>query len=99
MVLFGKLIYQIINQMRRLLFENEAFDEFTAWATEDKKLFARIVKLLAEAQRTPFDGKGKPELLKHEYKGCISRRINQEHRLIYKVTDEFLIVLACRDHY
>ncbi len=85
--------------MRKLLFEHEAFDEFISWATEDKKLFGRIVKLLTEARRTPFEGIGKPELLKREYKGCVSRRINQEHRLIYRVTDELIIVLACRDHY
>ncbi len=85
--------------MRKILFEHEAFDEFIGWATEDKKLFGRIVKLLTETCRTPFEGTGKPELLKHEYKGCVSRRINQEHRLIYRVTDELIIVLACRDHY
>ncbi|MBC3786506.1 Txe/YoeB family addiction module toxin [Spirosoma utsteinense] len=85
--------------MHRLTFENEAFDEFTEWATHDKKLFIRIVKLLAEIRRTPFDGTGKPEALKHDYKGCWSRRIDQEHRLIYKVTDETILVLSCRDHY
>jgi toxin YoeB len=85
--------------MRRLTFENEAFDEFTEWSVENKKLFDRIVKLLVEIRRTPFDGTGKPEALKHDYKGCWSRRIDHEHRLIYKVTDETILVLSCRDHY
>ena len=85
--------------MRRLTFENEAFDEFTEWATVNKKHFDRIVKLLTEIQRTPFAGTGKPEPLKYEYKGCWSRRIDQEHRLIYQVTNEAITVLSCRDHY
>lgn len=59
--------------MHRLTFENEAFDEFTEWATLDKKLFIRIVKLLTEIRRALFDGTGKPEALKHDYKGCWSR--------------------------
>lgn len=59
--------------MHRLTLENEAFDEFTEWATLDEKLFIRIVTLLTEIRRTPFDGTGKPEALKHDYKGCWSR--------------------------
>jgi len=59
--------------MRRLTFENEAFDEFTEWATINKKIFDRIIKLLIEIQRTPLTGTGKPELLKHEFKGYWSR--------------------------
>lgn len=85
--------------MRQLTFDNEAFDEFTEWATVNKKLFDRIVKLLIEIQRTPFTGTGKPEPLKYEFKGYWSRRIDQEHRLIYKVSDEAILVLSCRDYY
>lgn len=85
--------------MRRLTFENEAFDEFAEWATLNKKIFDRIVKLLVEVQCNPFKGTGKLEPLKHEFKGCWSRRIDQEHRLIYQVTNEAIIVLSCRDHY
>ena len=85
--------------MRQLMFTNIAFDDFTNWSSENKKLFDRIVKLLTEVRRTPFEGIGKPELLKHELKGCWSRRIDQEHRLVYKVTDETILVLSCRDHY
>ena len=90
--------------MRRLTYENEAFDEFTEWATVNKKLFDRIVKLLTEIQRTPSAGTGKPEPLKHEYKDCCRgagaiTRIDQEHRLVYQVTNETITVLSCRDHY
>lgn len=49
--------------------------------------------------RTPFDGKGKPEPLKHQYKGYWSRRINQEHRLVYKATDDEIVVISCEGHY
>jgi toxin YoeB len=55
--------------MRQLIFEDEAFDEFIEWITINKKLFDRIVKLLNEVRRQPFEGTGKPEPLKHDYKG------------------------------
>jgi toxin YoeB len=57
------------------------------------------VQLIKEVQRTPFEGTGKPEPLKHELKGCWSRRITQEHRLVYEVKGETIRILACRFHY
>ena len=69
------------------------------WIETDRKTALRIVRLIREAQREPFTGVGKPEPLKHEYTGCWSRRINQEHRLIYQVFDEKIRILACRYHY
>ncbi|HEV2884223.1 MAG TPA: Txe/YoeB family addiction module toxin [Pyrinomonadaceae bacterium] len=59
----------------------------------------RIISLIREIQRDPFRGIGKPEPLKHEFKGCWSRRIDQEHRLVYQVKDERIRILACRYHY
>lgn len=85
--------------MRRLTFENEAFDEFTEWATVNKKMFDRIVRLLIEVQRTPFSGTGKPEPLKHEFKGYWSRRIDQEHRLVYQVTNDSIVVAGITINY
>ncbi|MCY7349300.1 MAG: Txe/YoeB family addiction module toxin [Cytophagaceae bacterium] len=86
--------------MRRVLFENEAFEEFTAWASESTKTFERLARLIEEAaRRTPFVGTGKPEPLKHQFKGCWSRRIDGEHRLVYTVSDEFITIIACREHY
>ena len=85
--------------MRRVLFENNALSDFTNWATENKKIFDRIVKLLDEIRRTPFTGTGKPEPLKHNLKGYWSRRITDEHRLIYKVSDDLIIVSSCYEHY
>lgn len=85
--------------MRRLTFEPKAFDEFIDWSSEDRQIFKRITRLLDECRRDPFNGTGKPEQLKHDFKGLWSRRITQEHRLVYKVTDDMIIIVACRTHY
>lgn len=85
--------------MRQVAFHAQAFDQFTNWASQDRKTFERIVRLITESARTPFTGTGKPEALKHQLKGCWSRRIDHEHRLVYKVTDEQVVILACRYHY
>lgn len=66
-------------------FEQSAFDDFEAWAKTDKKIFAKIVSLIKDTPRTPFSGLGKPEPLKHELSGYWSRRITDEHRLVYKI--------------
>ncbi|MHB8765283.1 MAG: Txe/YoeB family addiction module toxin, partial [Deferrisomatales bacterium] len=65
----------------------------------DRKLLQRINGLLREAARTPFSGTGKPEPLKHALSGCWSRRITEEHRLVYRVEADGLVVLQCRYHY
>ncbi len=59
----------------------------------------RIIKLLEEIQRTPFEGTGKPEPLKYNLKGCWSRRIDDEHRLVYEVTNDEIVVISCKYHY
>ena len=81
------------------MFESGAFDDFTQWLAEDKNTYQRIIKLLKDIQRTPFTGLGKPEPLRQDLKGYWSRRIDQEHRLVYKVTDTEIIVIACKYHY
>lgn len=85
--------------MRLISFTAECFKEYIEWTTTDKRLFTKINDLVLEILRTPFEGTGKPEALKHEYKGYWSRRINQEHRLIYKVTDSEIILISCKYHY
>ena len=85
--------------MRAVAFHAGAFGDYTDWAKRDPKLFERLTRLIVETLRDQFGGIGKPEPLKHELKGCWSRRINDEHRLVYKVTDESLIILSCRYHY
>jgi toxin YoeB len=85
--------------MRRVAFLPQAFEDFNRWAVEDKKIHSKVVDLIKDTLRTPFSGLGKPEPLKHELKGLWSRRITDEHRLVYKVTDEEIVIYSCRFHY
>lgn len=85
--------------MRRVAFIPKAFEHFTEWSSIDKKTYGRIVELIKDVQRNPFTGIGKPEPLKHELTGLWSRRINEEHRLVYKVGDEEIVIVSCKFHY
>lgn len=85
--------------MKSLEFDPSAFEDLVWWVEKDRKIALRIMKLIADIQRDPFQGIGKPEPLKHELKGCWSRRIDDEHRLVYPVLDEKIKILACRYHY
>ncbi|OGU65776.1 MAG: toxin YoeB [Ignavibacteria bacterium RIFOXYA2_FULL_37_17] len=85
--------------MRNVAFHERAFENFTNWASVNKNIFERLVYLIKETRKDPFTGVGKPELLKHELKGFWSRRINSEHRLVYKVTEESIIIISCKYHY
>jgi toxin YoeB len=85
--------------MRDVFLEAAAFEDMQFWAKNDLKLLKKIIELIADIQKTPFAGIGKPEALKHDYKGFWSRRINDEHRLVYSITTEEIIVVACRYHY
>ena len=84
--------------MRSLQFTPTSFGQFTEWTTDDKRLFGKLLKLLDVVCRTPFEGIGKPEPLKGDLAGCWSRRINEEHRLVYKVTNDFIIIISCKNH-
>ncbi len=84
--------------MRIIAFHQSAFEQYNEWASRDKKMFERLKRLIAETARTPFAGIGKPEPLKRELKGYWSRRITDEHRLVYRVTDEQLIIASCKYH-
>lgn len=85
--------------MRKITFEAGAFQDFSEWATLDKKLYQRIIDLIKDVLRQPFSGLGKPEPLRHELKGYWPRRITDEHRLVYKVTDDSIIIISCKHHY
>ncbi len=85
--------------MRKITFTQEAYSDYLNWLETDKKLFIKITNLIHEASRNPGIGTGKPELLKHHYKGCWSRRITEEHRLVYKVTENAIEIISCRYHY
>ncbi|MDP3332501.1 MAG: Txe/YoeB family addiction module toxin [Methylococcaceae bacterium] len=80
-------------------FEPSAFDDFNQWAIDDKKAYKRIVSLIKDISRSPYQGLGKPEALKYELQGYWSRRIDDEHRLVYKVENDRLIIISCRYHY
>ena len=85
--------------MKNITFAPEAFDQFNDWAAQDKKIHRRIITLINDILRQPFTGLGKPEPLKHELSGYQSRRITDEHRLVYGVTETEITVLSCRFHY
>lgn len=85
--------------MKNITFTPDAFEDFANWAKQDKKIYRKIVDLITDIRRQPFTGLGKPEPLKHELKGYWSRRITEEHRLVYKVTDTEIVVISCRFHY
>lgn len=82
-----------------ILFIDEAWDDYLYWQKVDKKILKRINDLIKEIQRNPFEGTGKPEPLKFEMAGCWSRRIDLEHRLVYKVEKSYVIIIQCRYHY
>ena len=85
--------------MRNLQFDIDALEDLAWWIQQDRKKALRIVTLIKEVLRDPLKGIGKPEPLKHELKGCWSRRIDQEHRLVYQITEDKIRILACRYHY
>lgn len=85
--------------MRNVSFVFKDFKEYQDWIDKDRKTALRIGDLIKEILRSPFEGMGKPEPLKHQFKGCWSRRIDQEHRLIYMVTDNSLVIFSCYSHY
>ena len=83
----------------KLIFSDQAWDDYLYWQTQDKKMLERINKLIRETQRTPFEGLGKPEALKHALSGFWSRRISEEHRMVYKIEEDGLLLAQLRYHY
>lgn len=83
----------------RLIFADEAWADYWYWQKHDKQMVERIHKLIKEIQREPFSGIGKPEALKHALAGFWSRRITDEHRIVYRVEDSALLIAQLRFHY
>ena len=83
----------------KLLFADAAWDDYEHWLKTDRRMLDRINKLIREVQREPFTGVGKPEPLKHALAGYWSRRINDEHRMVYRVQDDTLWIAQVRYHY
>jgi toxin YoeB len=83
----------------KYVFVDESWEDYLYWQSTDKKILKRINELLKDISRTPYAGIGKPEPLRHNYKGFWSRRIDNEHRLIYQVKENEIYILKCRFHY
>jgi toxin YoeB len=80
-------------------FTENAWEDYTSWQKEDKRIVKKINELIKDIQRTPFEGKGKPEPLKYDLAGLWSRRIDLEHRLVYRCEEKHIYVYSCRYHY
>lgn len=83
----------------RLIFSEHAWDDYLYWQKTDQKILRRINTLIKETKRNPFEGAGKPEPLKHALSGYWSRRISDEHRFVYKVSEDGLLIAQLRYHY
>jgi toxin YoeB len=83
----------------KLIFSEHAWEDYLYWQRRDRKFVQRINTLIREIQRAPFEGIGKPEPLKHGLSGYWSRRINDEHRIVYKVEADSLFIAQLRYHY
>ena len=83
----------------RLIFSEHAWGDYLYWQRTDKKLLKRINTLIQDIQRSPFEGIAKPEPLKHALSGYWSRRINDEHRFVYKIEEDSLLIAQLRHHY
>ncbi len=83
----------------KVSFTDSAWTDYLYWQENDRKLLKRINNLIKEISRTPYEGTGKPEALRFQLQGCWSRRINQEHRIVYEIVSDELRIISCRFHY
>ncbi len=83
----------------KLIFSDEAWEDYLYWQRQDRKMVERINKLIQEVTREPFSGVGKPEPLKHALTGFWSRRITEEHRMVYRIEGKNLLLAQLRYHY
>jgi len=91
--------------MKIIFASDEAFEDFNEWATNDKNLYKKLMSLIRDIRRSPYEGLGQSEPLKHDLSGCWSRRINHEHRLVYQIiegeslNENALVIISCKTHY
>ncbi len=86
--------------MKNIVFDPDAFDDYCDWAIYNKNIFKRTFEVIRDIRRNPFDGIGKPEALKHNLKGCWSRRITDEHRIVYKIVENGdIFIISVKGHY
>ena len=84
---------------RAVAFDANGWEDWVYWQTQDRRTLKRINQLVADVVRDPFTGIGKPEALRHILTGAWSRRIDEANRLVYFVTDEYIVILQAREHY
>jgi len=85
--------------MMRITFSKIAWEDYASWQKDDKKMLRKINELIKDIRKSPYEGKGKPEPLKYDLAGLWSRRISREHRLVYKVVNDEILIYSCRYHY
>ncbi len=85
--------------MSKFLFTEDAWEDYLYWQTQDKKIVKRINQLLQDIERNGYNGIGKPEPLRGDLSGFWSRRIDDEHRIVYRVTEDRVEIIQCRGHY
>ena len=83
----------------RLLWEDDAWEDYLYWQTQDKKMLKRVDALIKDIRRSAFEGIGKPEPLKHNLSGWGGRRVDETNRIVYYEKDGIIHIVACRDHY
>ncbi len=83
----------------KIIFSKNSWEDYLSWQKEDKKILKSINLLIKDIQRTPFQGIGNPEPFKYDLTGFWSRRIDREHRLVYQVFDNEILIYSCRYHY
>lgn len=84
---------------RRIQWDFDAWEDYLYWQSHDKKILKRINQLIKDISRNPFEGIGKPEPLKENLSGFWSRRIDDEHRIVYAVEDDIVLIFSCKEHY
>lgn len=85
--------------MKKLQWDFDAWEDYLYWQVQDRKILRRINQLIKDTTRNPFEGIGKPEPLKGSLSGFWSRRIDEEHRLVYVVEEDMILIISCRGHY
>ena len=83
----------------RITFSKNSWEDYISWQKEDKRILTKINQLIKEIQRTPFEGRGNPEPLKYDLAGMWSRRLEREHRLVYQVFNNEILIYSCKYHY
>ncbi|ODT48965.1 Txe/YoeB family addiction module toxin [Devosia sp. 63-57] len=83
----------------KVAFMSKGWEDYLYWQATDKQVIKKLNSLIKDCQRSPFEGIGQPEALKHEFSGWWSRRITDEHRLVYRLVEDRLEIAQCRHHY